>query len=206
MLPVREKIKARERRSIYLAIDRKDAEVLAAKLEAGRCKARARLLRALLKENPLDYTNASKELGIRAGVLDPLLEQGVIRVVSEEVCRMTVAGNAIPKEEAKILTPVQKDAVAQIKKEWQSERPRPVLLYGVTGSGKTQVYMELIEQVIEEGRQAIVLIPEIALTYQTVRRFCGRFGDKVSVLNSRLSQGERYDQFKRAKRGKYRLW
>ncbi len=205
VLPVREKIKARERRSIYLAIDRKDAEVLAAKLEAGRCKARARLLRALLKENPLDYTNASKELGIRAGVLDPLLEQGVIRVVSEEVCRMTVAGNAIPKEEAKILTPVQKDAVAQIKKEWQSERPRPVLLYGVTGSGKTQVYMELIEQVIEEGRQAIVLIPEIALTYQTVRRFCGRFGDKVSVLNSRLSQGERYDQFKRAKRGEIQV-
>ena len=79
--------------------------------------------------------------------------------------------------------------------------PRPALLFGVTGSGKTQVYMRLIQKVLEEGKQAIVLIPEIALTYQTVRRFYAMFGDKVSVLNSRLSQGERYDQFKRAKRG-----
>ena len=61
------------------------------------------------------------------------------------------------------------------------------------------------EQVLSQGKQAIVLIPEIALTYQTVRRFYGRFGDKVSVLNSRLSQGERYDQFKRAKRGEIQV-
>ncbi len=66
--------------------------------------------------------------------------------------------------------------------------------------------MELIDQVIRQGRQAIVLIPEIALTYQTVRRFYGRFGDKVSVINSRLSQGERYDQFKRAKQGELQVW
>ena len=65
--------------------------------------------------------------------------------------------------------------------------------------------MELIDQVIRQGRQAIVLIPEIALTYQTVRRFYGRFGDKVSVINSRLSQGERYDQFKRAKQGELQV-
>lgn len=65
--------------------------------------------------------------------------------------------------------------------------------------------MRLIQQVIEEGKQAIVLIPEIALTYQTVRRFYAMFGDKVSVLNSRLSQGERYDQFKRAKRGEVQV-
>ena len=70
---------------------------------------------------------------------------------------------------------------------------------------KRKVYMELIDKVIKEGGQAIVLIPEIALTYQTVRRFYGRFGDKVSVINSRLSQGERYDQFKRAKQGELQV-
>ena len=90
-------------------------------------------------------------------------------------------------------------AAEQIFREWQEPDPRPALLFGVTGSGKTQVYMRLIQKVLEEGKQAIVLIPEIALTYQTVRRFYAMFGDKVSVLNSRLSQGERYDQFKRAK-------
>ena len=75
------------------------------------------------------------------------------------------------------------------------------LLHGVTGSGKTEVYLETIEHVLNHGRQAIVLIPEIALTFQTVQRFYHRFGDKVSIMNSRMSKGERYDQFLRAQRG-----
>ena len=79
------------------------------------------------------------------------------------------------------------------------------MIHGVTGSGKTQVYMKLIEQVVAQGKQVIVLIPEISLTYQTVRRFYGWFGEKVSVLNSRLSMGERYDQFRRAKRGEIQI-
>lgn len=72
---------------------------------------------------------------------------------------------------------------------------------GCDGSGKTEVYMELIAKMQKAGRQAIVLIPEIALTYQTVLRFYNRFGDRVSILNSRMSPGERYDQFLRAKNG-----
>ena len=79
------------------------------------------------------------------------------------------------------------------------------MTFSLTGSGKTQIYMKLIQQTVNEGKQVIVLIPEISLTYQTVRRFYGWFGDKVSVLNSRLSQGERYDQFKRAKRGEIQI-
>lgn len=75
------------------------------------------------------------------------------------------------------------------------------LLHGVTGSGKTEVYLAAIEHVLNHGRQAIVLIPEIALTFQTVQRFYHRFGDKVSIMNSRMSKGERYDQFLRAQRG-----
>ena len=80
-----------------------------------------------------------------------------------------------------------------------------MLLHGVTGSGKTQVYMELIQETLNRGQQAVVLIPEIALTYQTVRRFYARFGNVVSVLNSKLSQGERYDQFRRAKKGEIQV-
>ena len=79
------------------------------------------------------------------------------------------------------------------------------LLYGVTGSGKTEVYLKMIEEVIARGRQAIVLIPEIALTYQTVRRFANRFGDDVTVIHSRLSKGERYDQFERIKNGEVKV-
>ena len=82
---------------------------------------------------------------------------------------------------------------------------RPALLHGVTGSGKTEVYLELIERIVSEGRQAIVLIPEISLTFQTLMRFYARFGERVSLMHSRLSDGERYDQYLRAKNGDTRI-
>lgn len=91
---------------------------------------------------------------------------------------------------------------------WQDDRRgihRTYLIHGVTGSGKTEVYMELIDRVLASGRQVIVLIPEISLTFQTVMRFYRRFGDLVSILNSRMSAGERYDQFLRAERGEVQI-
>ena len=205
VLPVREKVKAKEKRYIILNVSEEEAEKIAGKLESGRCKARARLVRALLEEKKLDYTKASKEFGMTASVLRPLADEGIVQVVQDEVYRMTVDGANIPHEELSILTEPQQEAFDQIQEEWKADPPRPVLIHGVTGSGKTQVYMKLIRQVIDEGKQVIVLVPEIALTYQTVRRFYGWFGEKVSVLNSRLSVGERYDQFKRAKRGEIQI-
>ena len=205
VFPVREKVKAKEKRYVVLNIEEEAADKLASELERGRCKARARVLRALLTEKKLDYTRASKEIGMTASVLRPLIDQGVVQVTQDEVYRMAVDGDNIPREKLSVLTEAQEEALKQIQEEWSREIPRPVLIHGVTGSGKTQIYMQLIQQVIDEGRQVIVLIPEIALTYQTVRRFYGWFGDKVSVLNSRLSQGERYDQFKRAKLGEIQI-
>ena len=205
VLPVREKVKAKEKRYVILNTDEMKAAELAEELEKGRCRARARLLRALLREPKLDYTRAARELGMTSSVLKPLIDQGIVKVTQDEVYRMAIDGANIPREQLSVLTPDQKNALVQIEREWEKESPRPVLIHGVTGSGKTQVYMKLIQQVVDEGRQAIVLIPEIALTYQTVRRFYGWFGDKVSVLNSRLSAGERYDQFKRAKRGEIQI-
>ncbi len=205
VFPVREKVKAKEKRYVVLNIEEEAADKLASELERGRCKARARVLRALLTEKKLDYTRASKEIGMTASVLRPLIDQGVVQVTQDEVYRMAVDGDNIPREKLSVLTEAQEEALKQIQEEWSREIPRPVLIHGVTGSGKTQIYMQLIQQVIDEGKQVIVLIPEIALTYQTVRRFYGWFGDKVSVLNSRLSQGERYDQFKRAKRGEIQI-
>ncbi|MBR5337466.1 MAG: primosomal protein N' [Lachnospiraceae bacterium] len=79
--------------------------------------------------------------------------------------------------------------------------PEAYLIHGITGSGKTEVYMEIIDRTVKEGRQAIMLIPEIALTYQMVLRFRQRFGDRVSIMNSRLSQGERYRGFESARKG-----
>ena len=208
VLPIQKKVKAQEKRWITLLISREDGEKLLEEMKNTRFKARTRLLEALLlaEDGKLETALAGKELGTNASVLHYFQEKGIVSVDSDEVYRSAIADAAsIPHIEPAGLSQPQKQAVEQILAEWEKPEPRPVLIHGVTGSGKTEVYMELIDRVLKEGRQAIVLIPEIALTYQTVRRFYGRFGDKVSVINSRLSQGERYDQFKRAKQGKLQV-
>ena len=178
VLPVREKIRHKEKRFLYLNTDRETAGKLAEEMEKGRCRARARLLRALLEESPLEYTKAARDLGITAGVISPLAEQGVIRVDRDEVYRIPAEETVSAGEKRSVLSPAQEEALDKILKEWAKPSPRPVLLHGITGSGKTEVYMKLIEKVISSGRQVIVLIPEIALTYQTVRRFTDGSGIK----------------------------
>lgn len=204
-LPIKEKIRAKEKRYLSLSISEEKAAEILAQLEKTRFKARTRLLRELLQEKRLDYTTASRELGVAASVVKKLEEQGILHIEYDEVQRNSLNTGDIQKEEPLPLTTEQESAVQCILEEWKSAKPRPVLLEGVTGSGKTQVYMKLIEETLNRGEQAIVLIPEIALTYQTVRRFYARFGEKVSVINSRQSQGERYDQFKRARKGEVQV-
>ena len=205
VLPIKEKIRAKEKRYLSLSISEEKAAEILAQLEKTRFKARTRLLRELLQEKRLDYTTASRELGVAASVVKKLEEQGILHIEYDEVQRNSLNTGDIQKEEPLPLTTEQESAVQCILEDWKSAQPRPVLLEGVTGSGKTQVYMKLIEETLNRGEQAIVLIPEIALTYQTVRRFYARFGEKVSVINSRQSQGERYDQFKRARKGEVQV-
>mgnify|MGYP002519141332 CR=1 FL=1 len=205
VLPVKDKVRAKEKRLIYLNSGKEEAQKVLKELEGSRFKARERFLRVILEAESLDYTYASKELGASPSVLDFFQKKGLIRIESQEMYRIPESSGLVKEEKELSLNREQREAAEQIFWEWQKPDPRPTLLFGVTGSGKTQVYMRLIQKVLEEGKQAIVLIPEIALTYQTVRRFYAMFGDKVSVLNSRLSLGERYDQFKRAKRGEVQV-
>src|SRR5699024_3961022 len=90
-------------------------------------------------------------------------------------------------------------AIESFRRDYAAGKRETYLIHGVTGSGKTEVCMEMIRTVVDMGKQAIVLIPEIDLTYQTVMRFYRRFGDRVSIMNSRLSAGERYDEMMRAR-------
>ena len=205
VLPIQERVKAKEKKYICLDIPEDTGYQILADLEKTRFKARTRLLKELLEKKRLEFTLASKELGTTSAVVKKMQEQGIIRIEYDEIMRNSLDTSNIPKEDEKLLTEEQETAVRQIMEEWEKPFPRPVLIEGVTGSGKTQVYMKLIEWTVSRGEQAIVLIPEIALTYQTVRRFYARFGDKVSVINSRQSQGERYDQFRRAKCGEVQV-
>ena len=209
VLPIQKTVKAKEEKWIVLGISREKGAELLEQMKGTRFKARIRLLEALLaeeNEGKLPSSYCTKELGMTASALGYFLENQIVAVKTDQLYRSAVTeAEKIPAQAPSVLNPAQQMAVQTILKEWEKEVPRPVLLHGVTGSGKTQVYMELIQNVLDQGKQAIVLIPEIALTYQTVRRFYGRFGDKVSVINSRLSQGERYDQFKRAKQGEVQV-
>ena len=104
-------------------------------------------------------------------------------------------------EHRNTLSDAQRQIVEAVIGDFDEGKKGTFLIHGITGSGKTEVYMQLIEEILSRGKQAIVLIPEIALTYQTLLRFYRRFGDRVSVMNSTLSPGEKYDQCERAKKG-----
>ena len=201
VLPIQEKIKAKEKKYICLDISEEAGTQLLKELEQTRFKARTRLLRELLEKKRLDYTHAAKELGTTSAVVKKFQEQGIIRIEYDEIMRTSLNTGDISGERRMPLTDEQEAAVKQIQREWKNPSPKPVLIEGVTGSGKTQVYIKLIEQTLSQGKEAIVLIPEIALTYQTVMRFYRTFGERVSIMNSRLSPGERFDQFERAKNG-----
>ena len=121
--------------------------------------------------------------------------------VVETLIREDEGGNEALWQGRPVLNPQQQQIADHFQVSYDRGERTPWLIHGITGSGKTEVYMEMIDHVLSAGRQVIVLIPEIALTYQTVMRFYRRYGNRISVMNSRLSAGERYDQFERAKKG-----
>ena len=198
VLPVKRKIKETESRRITLATDVENARTLLAGLKKKKnAAARIRLLDVLIQEGSIDYQKARKEYNIHISTINGLTSQGIIKTESERVYRNPINIKEHDKNRV-ILNDEQRNAVDNIVSGYKKRNGGIYLLHGVTGSGKTEVYMSIIEEVIKDGRQVIMLIPEIALTYQTVERFGRRFGDRVSVLNSRMSQGERYDQYERA--------
>lgn len=201
VLPVKEKAAARERRYICLKADPQVCDRLLGEYVRKHYRAKERLLRALLKKKILEYSSAVKEMKINPEVVRGFEKEGLVSVERER-CYRTPLPQKISPQKAALLNEEQRQAVREILEEWDSGSPRPCLIKGVTGSGKTEVYMELIRHVLEQGKQVILLIPEIALTYQNVSRFYARFGEQVSLIHSRMSQGERYDQFERAKEGK----
>lgn len=206
VLPVKKSVKEVKRTAYFLA-DREGAQQLLEKSRKSRReKARVRLLEAMLKEGCMSKETVTGVLQISASTMKSILQTGVIREETSQVYRNPVRQRLDGWQEV-CLNDEQMNAVASIwqnaaicREHWSREHGMH-LLYGITGSGKTEVYMALMEKVLNEGRQIIVLIPEISLTLQTVSRFYARFGSQIAVMNSRLSAGERYDQYMRAKRG-----
>ncbi len=200
VLPVKQEERLRQKRTVELRIGMPEAKSLLEEQRRLHHTARVRLLEALLVHPQIDAAVIRQKLNITASVLKSMEEQGVIRIRCEDCYRDPVA-HLTRKPYDIVLNEQQQAVVDAIDGDFQAGTYGTYLLQGVTGSGKTEVYMELIARAAKSGRASIVLIPEIALTFQTVMRFYSRFGERVSILHSRLSQGERYDQFLRAKNG-----
>lgn len=200
VLPAKQAVKALEKKCVRLLPEASEAAELLEECNRKHRTARARLLQALLTNRELPYEWVTHELQIAGTTLKSMARDGMIEVIGESYYRNPVKDRE-EQDRPVILSPEQREIVKNITEEYEQGKRGTYLIHGVTGSGKTEVYMALIQNVIAKGQQAIVLIPEIALTYQTVLRFYRKFGNRVSVMNSTLSYGEKYDQCERARTG-----
>lgn len=205
VLTSRKQAKPCEHRSIHLLLSKDDAEKKRHEFAMKHQVARERLLRELMEAPDQPYSLIVQKLHVTAPVIAALKKQGILEVRTETFLRNPVS---IEKcEEAGIrLSPEQRTISEGVLQDFEAlqegkDIPRVSLIHGITGSGKTEVYIAIIEEIVKRGRQAIMLIPEISLTYQTLMRFYRHFGDRVSVMNSTLSESEKSDQFERARRG-----
>lgn len=195
------KEKPKSKKIIHYIADDEMADNYRIEFNKKNAKAKLRLLDAMIECIEIDSSLLLAKLNLTMATVRSLEQLKLLEVVEEREYRNPYFSKEKNEKLIPLLNAEQQKAVDFIWKQYQKQEINTYLLHGVTGSGKTEVYMEVIAKVIEEGKQAIVLIPEIALTFQTVTRFIRRFGNRVSVLHSKLSKGERSDQLERARNG-----
>lgn len=203
VIPVKNKVKRVEKKTVVLNLNEEQLQEKLEQYEKKNAKARVRLLRELAEVKRMPRELAVGKLNISPSTLkameqlkDIVIEKNVNYRNPIELKPQPEYNIVLNEQQQKVSDDIKRTMVFQMK-----SKPNIHLIHGITGSGKTEIYMDLIDYTISHGKSAIVLIPEIALTYQTVMRFTRRFKEKVSIINSRLSAGERYDQFERAKKG-----
>lgn len=197
VMPVKSRVQHKVERQITLKITNQALLDCIKECERKKRYAWLRVLAAFASTDLLDYKEAITKLGVTKVVLDKMEKEGVISIHEKRIYRNQFEEPSL-NQTTKILNPEQVHAVETFSNHFQKDIQKDYLLYGITGSGKTEVYIEMIKEVLRAKRQVIVLIPEISLTYQTVKRLMTVFGERVAVIHSKLSAGERYDQFDRA--------
>ena len=226
VLTNRSQAKPVEQKTVHLLLPVSEAEALRHRFAMKHQVARERLLRELILVPRQPYQLIRQKLHISSSVITALQKQGVLEVECRCTLRNPVSLEHVESKKLQ-LSPEQQAVVDGVVENFDCLRRtdagsvrgeetskegaaqengaktegRVSLIHGITGSGKTEVYISIIEKVVSRGYQAIMLIPEISLTYQTLMRFYCHFGDRVSVMNSTLSEGEKSDQYERARRG-----
>lgn len=166
--------------------------------------ARQKLAQYMLSHKEAKRLDVQAILKVPKTVIDRFCDDGALLLEARNILRLPEFMSVRDSKKNITLNPEQNTAYNEILDTFRSQKANDFLLYGVTGSGKTEVYAELIETIIKEGKKAIVVVPEITLTSQLVGRLASRFGaDRIALLHSKLSPGERYDQWKGIKRGEF---
>ncbi len=199
-------VKVKKTCVLTLSPEEADA-LLAARGRAGLRSEGQRLVVEYLKSiGSADIELIRANPGVSYANISALADKGIIKIIQSESIRNPYAEYARIRDNSEIvLSPAQQTAYDTIESELLSDEARAALLFGVTGSGKTKVIMKAIDKTLSEGKRVIMLVPEIALTPQTVNIFCRRYGERVAVIHSSLSQGERFDAWRRIKRGEVDL-
>lgn len=173
-----------------------------AAIPARAAKQRETLEYLLAHPEPIAQQRLAEAVGTTTATIRALADKGMLDLREVEEDRDPYAGREFAQSAPMRLTPAQAEAFAPIAGAVAAGRHEVFLLHGVTGSGKTEIYLQAIQKCLEREREAIVLVPEISLTPQMVERFKSRFGERVAVLHSRLSGGERYDEWRKIRDGR----
>lgn len=200
VIPIKRKMNHKSAKKVELAVPTEELQAAYDICIKKHQVAKARVLKALMDETTLPYELIRKKLNVSPSTIKSLSDAGYIAVTETEYYRNPVVKDSSDHNNVK-LSDRQRTIIDTVVSDYKEGNSGKYLIHGITGSGKTEVYLGITEQIVNLGKQVIVLIPEISLTYQTLLRFYKRFGDRVSVVNSSLSAGERYDQFVRAKNG-----
>ncbi len=207
MLPpgaIHNRVKEKVGQFIYLKKDIEDIEEDIAE-KVIKSPKQIRCLQMLYENEGIHILDLEALADVDRVVVKTLEKKEYIEIVEQRIERNPFEFKEVERDQKRKLTYEQQVAYDTVVKSIDEKRFEQFLLYGVTGSGKTEIYLQLIERVLEQGKKAMMLVPEISLTPQMVDRFLARFGDCISVLHSKLSIGERFDQWEKIKEGKAKI-
>jgi len=199
--PIR--VKPKKETYIELAIDSAAAEEEIQRLYAKRAAKQAEVLEFLMESGTAALSEVRKKIGCQTETIKTLTSKGLVIIKEYDVKRQPFSYDEIKKSSHLKLTAQQEAAFNEIQTSLADNKGETFLLHGVTGSGKTEVYLQALAEAIKLGKRAIVLVPEISLTPQTIDRFASRFPYRVAVIHSKLSLGEQFDQWHQIQNGQY---
>jgi primosomal protein N' (replication factor Y) len=197
---VKERVNKKKRKYIMPYVNEKELSDSLKLLSIQATKQREIIEFFLGNPAPVPLQHLMNLLNTSSSAIKGLVKKGMLREEEVEVYRDPYENRVFERTQALPLTPEQAIAITPVLQTIEENLHQVFLLYGVTGSGKTEVYLQSIQRVLEKGKEAIVLVPEISLTPQMVKRFKGRFGDEVAVMHSGLSTGEKYDEWRKIQR------